>query len=117
VDAVAVIRPQLGQEELAHALARAAEHEGKLYNFDFDFFRSDRLVCTEVVYRAFDDLGSIRIPLHERNGRPTLSAEDLFDLALAAKGFDPIAVCGPPGCPPGLTVAPDAADAIRTSYR
>jgi hypothetical protein len=117
VDAVAVIRPQLGQEELAHALARAAEHEGKLYNFDFDFFRSDRLVCTEVVYRAFDDLGSIRIPLHERSGRPTLSAEDLLDLALAGEGFDPIAVCGPPGCPPGLTVGPDAADAIRTSYR
>ncbi len=117
VDAVAVIRPQLSREEVAQALARAAEHEGKLYNFDFDFFRSDRLVCTEVVYRAFDGLGSICIPLQERSGRPTLSAEDLLDLALAAKGFDPIAVCGPPGGPQGLTVGPDAADAIRTSYR
>ncbi len=117
VDAVAVIRPRLGGKDLALALARACEHEGKLYNFDFDFFRSDRLVCTEVVYRAFDGRGPIRIPLHERSGRPTLSAEDLLDLALAGEGFDPIAVCGTPGCPAGLTVAPDAAIAIRTSYR
>ena len=46
-----------------------------------------------------------------------VEAEDLLDLALAAEGFDPIAVCGPPGCPAGLTVAPDAAATIRASYR
>jgi hypothetical protein len=43
--------------------------------------------------------------------------EDLLDLALAGEGFDPVAVCGSPGCPPGLTVAPDAAAAIWASYR
>ena len=117
VDAVAVIRPQLDQADLARALGRIAEYEGMLYNFDFDFFRSDRLVCTEVVYRAFDGLGPIRIPLQERSGRPTLSAEDLLDLAVAGQGFDPVAVYGGPSCPDSLVEGEDARDAISKKNR
>ena len=117
VDAVAVIRPQLDTTELARAIERAVQHEGKLYDFDFDFFRSDRLVCTEVIYRAFDGLGSVRLSLTERSGRPTLSAEDLLDLAVDGQGFDPVAVCGAPTCPENLVEGGPARDAIRLSYR
>jgi len=98
VDAVAVIRPRLVKEDIATALSRVSVHEGKGYNFDFDFFRADRLVCTEVVYRALDGLGGLKIPLRERSGRPTLSAEDLLDLAMAGDGFEPVAICGVNGC-------------------
>jgi hypothetical protein len=117
VDAVAVIRPQLDETDLATAIARAAEHEGKLYDFDFDFFRSDRLVCTEVIYRAFDGLGPVQLKLTERSGRPTLSAEDLLDLAVDGRGFDPVAVCGAPTCPETLIEGEAARDAIHRSYR
>lgn len=117
VDAVAVIRPQLNPTQIAQGIARVAEHEGKLYNFDFDFFRSDRLVCTEVVYRAFDGLGSIDIPLLERSGRPTLSAEDLLDLAFAGRGFEAIAVYGGPSCPDRLVEGEEAREAISKSNR
>ncbi len=117
VDAIAVIRPQLDQTDLARGIARVVSHEGKLYNFDFDFFRSDRLVCTEVVYRAFDGLGPIEIPLQDRSGRPTLSAEDLLDLAYAGDGFDPVAVFGGPSCPDRLVVGDQARDAISPSNR
>jgi len=113
VDAVAVIRPQLDTDEIATALARAVEHEGKGYDFDFDFFRSDCLVCTEVVYRAYDGLGPVRIPLTERSGRPTVSAEDLLDLAIAGDGFDPVAVCGAPTCPDDLIEGEAAREAMR----
>jgi len=113
VDAVAVIRPQLDPAVVAIGLARAAEHEGKLYNFDFDFFRSDRLVCTEVVYRAYDGLGPIAIQLRVRSGRPTLSAEDLLDLAVAGRGFDPVAVFGGPSCPDALVEGEAAREAMR----
>ena len=117
VDAVAVIRPQLDPSDVARALSRVAEHEGKLYNFDFDFFRSDRLVCTEVVYRAFDGLGPISIPLRERSGRQTLSAEDLLDLAVAGDGFDPVAVFGGPTCANTLVEGEAARVAISPENR
>jgi hypothetical protein len=117
VDAVAVVRPQLDASELARGLARAAEHEGKMYNFDFDFFRSDRLVCTEVVYRAYDGLGPIRIPLKERSGRPTFSAEDLLDLALEGRGFEPVAVCGATSCPDRVVVGSGVSKVLAASYR
>ena len=117
VDAVAVIRPRLPPEDIAAAISRAIEHEGKGYNFDFDFFRTDRLVCTEVVYRGYDGVGGLEIPLRERSGRPTLSAEDLLDLALASRGFEPVAVYGAPPFGDQLITGPSAAGALVASYR
>jgi hypothetical protein len=99
VDAVAVLRPQLDETAIARAIERVVRHEGKLYNFDFDFFHADRLVCTEVIYRAYDGEGPLEIPLTQRAGRPTLAAEDLLDLALARRGFDPVAIYGAKSCP------------------
>jgi hypothetical protein len=97
VDAVAVLRPQLEGPQITEAIRRAVVHEGKLYNFDFDFFRSDRLVCTEVIYRGFDGIGEIQLDLQERSGRWTLSAEDLLALALRERFFRVVATCGAPG--------------------
>ena len=74
-------------------------------------------MCTEVAYRAYDGLGPIRIPLSERSGRPTLSAEDLLDLAVDGEGFDPVAVFGAPTCLDRLVVGEDSRAAIRDSYR
>ncbi len=56
VDAFVVLRPQLSSASIRRAIERALLHEGKMYNFDFDFFNSDRVVCTELVYRAYDGL-------------------------------------------------------------
>jgi hypothetical protein len=94
-DAVAVIRPRLSPERIDEAIQRARTHVGKPYDFDFDFTRSDRLVCTEVVYRSLDGLDGMRFPLSIRVGRPTVSAEDLLNLAMRRQFFDPIAVYCP----------------------
>jgi len=117
VDAVAVIRPLLEPREIAEGLSRAIRHEGKLYNFDFDFFRSDRLVCSEVVYRGFDGVGGVELQLTERSGRPTLSAEDLLDAALEGRFFHPVAVFGAPDCQARLVVGEAAREALAASYR
>ena len=98
VDYFAVLRPQLPKEVIAKAIERGVAHEGKRYNFDFDFFSSDRLVCTEVIYRAYDGLESIEFPLTERAGRKTLSAEELLDFARSREFFEPVAVFGVEGC-------------------
>lgn len=90
-DSLAVIRPLLPPEKVSEAVARGFFHDGKPYDFDFDFTRSDRLVCTEVVYRSFEGIGGIRFPLMPRAGRLTLAAEDLLRMALARDGFETVA--------------------------
>jgi uncharacterized protein YycO len=117
VDVFAVVRPRLSNESICHAIERAVLHEGKMYNFDFDFYSSDRLVCTEVIYRAFDGLEQIRFPLHERASRKTLSAEDMLDYALDSGNFETIAVCGVKGSEDRLTQGPEAEKLLLGSYR
>jgi len=94
VDAFSVIRPCVDAGMIDIAIERALTHEGKLYDFDFDFFTSDRLVCTELIYRAYDGLDGTRFELTERAGKPTLSAEDLLGMAVRRSGFQPVAVFG-----------------------
>ena len=86
-DSLIVLRPRLSASQINKALSRGIFHEGKQYDFDFDFSRSDRLVCTEVVYRAYDGVGGMQLPLVSRAGRLTLSAEDLLQLALRGGPF------------------------------
>ena len=112
VDAVAVLRPKLRPQQIGQAIARAIAHEGKLYDFEFDFFRSDRLVCTEVVYRGYHGVGGIEFALSHRAGRPTLSAEDLIAMALQARGFEPVAAFGAPACLDRVVIGAEAAEAI-----
>ena len=71
-DAVAVLRPRLSDVQRREIIARAFSHRGKPYDFEFDFFSSDRLVCTELVYRACN--GMLRLPLTNIMGRQTLPA-------------------------------------------
>ena len=94
-DALAVIRPRLEPNIVAEAIGRGMFHEGKPYDFDFDFTRSECLVCTEVVYRSFDGLGGVAFRLSPRAGRMTLAAEDLMRMSLAGEVFDPLAVYSP----------------------
>ncbi len=69
-DAAAFLRPNISDERIKEVIARAFSHAGKPYDFEFDFFSSDKLVCSEVVYRAFD--GDISLPLVDVMGRKTL---------------------------------------------
>lgn len=117
VDAVAIVRPVLTVKEIAEGIERACQHEGKGYNFDFDFFRSDKLVCTEVIYRAYDDLHKMHFELQERAGRPTLSAEDILDLALQGEMFVPVAIFGAPGCRRKIVMGNRVRKLLTRSYK
>ncbi|MGE9267333.1 MAG: YiiX/YebB-like N1pC/P60 family cysteine hydrolase [Verrucomicrobiales bacterium] len=94
VDALMVLRPRLRSGDLAQALQRAVTHEGKLYDFVFDFRQADRLVCTEVVYRAYHGTGGMGFELSRRSGRLCLSAEDFIRQALARSYFELVACFG-----------------------
>lgn len=102
-DAVVIIRPNVDSSVIKQAVTRARTHVGKPYDFDFDFTRSDRLVCTEVVYRSFEGLAGIEFPLTRRAGRMTLSAEDLLQMALGRQHFKIQAVYWPKFAPHVIT--------------
>lgn len=97
-DYVAVLRPRLSQARRDSAIERAFSHVGKPYDFEFDFFSTDQIVCTELVYRAYDEaIGGERIELEMQRilGRDTYPAieyvrkfrdEDHADRALVAAG-------------------------------
>ena len=73
---------------------------GQFFNrHGFDFTRSDRLVCTEVIYRAYDGIGGLHFDLTRRAGRMTLAAVDLLQMALARQGFEAVAVFAPSYAP------------------
>ena len=78
----------------AEALTRALSHEGKYYDFQFDFRRADRLVCTELIYRSFHAVGNLRFQPVPGTGRFYLMAEHFLDLALDGEGFEVVALYG-----------------------
>ena len=77
-DAVAALRPKLADSERREAIARAFSHHEKPYDFEFDFFSNDRLVCSELVYRAYD--GMLTLPLTRIMGRQTLPVNTFVEV-------------------------------------
>jgi uncharacterized protein YycO len=94
-DSVVIVRPSLASADIDKALARSLTHEGKPYDFDFDFTCSHRMVCTEVVYRAYDGVADVAFSLSRHVGRYALAAGDLLRMALARQHFSIVAVYAP----------------------
>ena len=74
-DHVAVLRPNLSERQIAQAIVDAFEYHGRPYDFEFDFATADKLVCTEVVYRAYQ--GMLDFDLVRIMGRNTLPAAEI----------------------------------------
>jgi hypothetical protein len=100
-DDFAVLRPRVSESRKNAAIVNAFSHYGKPYDFDFDFFSTDKLVCTELVYRAYDEFigeESVRFRLVRVMGRDTMPADEVvrmfvwersMDGELAAQGLPP----------------------------
>jgi len=122
-DHVAVLRPNLPAGEIAAALEQVFGHCGKPYDFEFDFNRTSRIVCTELVYRGYHGRGGISFALVKRLGRFTLTGDDIMDYVLetmsdahppAALPFQLVALALKGAEPVARFVAPDeAAGALR----
>jgi Permuted papain-like amidase enzyme, YaeF/YiiX, C92 family len=85
-DHVAALRPRLPAVEKGAAILRAFGYAGRPYDFDFDFRTDAALVCSELVYKAYEPgpgRQGLRLPLVEVLGRPVLPPSaigKLFDV-------------------------------------
>ena len=120
-DSLAVLRPRLPLVEKAQAVARAFRYMGRPYDFHFDFQTDSALVCTELVYKAYEPappgLRGLRLRLQEIVGRTAIPANGFarqydeengsqFDLVLFLDGQER----------PGRAVEASAAE-FRRSWR
>ncbi|MDA7620305.1 YiiX/YebB-like N1pC/P60 family cysteine hydrolase [Akkermansiaceae bacterium] len=94
VDSFVILRPKVSTEELQQALEKALTHEGKQYDFAFDFRKAERLCCTEVVYRAFYGIGRWNLKLIKQSGHLALPAEELIRQGLQKELIDVAMIFG-----------------------
>jgi len=85
-DYIAAFRPRLSPEAKKEAIARAFAHVGKPYDFSFDFATADKLVCTELVYRAYDRW--LNFPLAKVAGHWALTATEIIATYERERGTD-----------------------------
>jgi len=71
-DSIAVIRPRLSKREKAQAILRAFHYSGRPYDFNFDFQTDSSLVCSELIFKAYEPGGGMKglhFPVTEVMGR------------------------------------------------
>lgn len=79
-DYIGVLRPRLSKLEKAKAMLRAFSYQGRPYDFDFDFFSDSTLVCSELVWKAYQpskDQKGVSMPLVNIAGRMALPPNEI----------------------------------------
>ncbi|MEW8507578.1 MAG: YiiX/YebB-like N1pC/P60 family cysteine hydrolase [Candidatus Thiodiazotropha sp.] len=77
-DSLAALRPKLSKLDKAKAILQAFHYSGRAYDFNFDFLTDSELVCTELVYKAYEartDKDGITLPVVNILGRPATPAK------------------------------------------
>ncbi len=54
-DYLAVLRPKISKEKKFAALLEAFKHYKKPYDYNFDFVTDNELVCSELIYKAYEE--------------------------------------------------------------
>jgi hypothetical protein len=85
-DHLAVLRPvKLTKREKLDSIMRAFSHYGKPYDFNFDFSTENELVCSELIYKSYEDLN---LSLELLNGRLLMSPEAIAQKYAAEYGSE-----------------------------
>lgn len=81
-DALAALRPRLGRVDKALAVLRAYGYIGRPYDFNFDFRSDAALVCSELVYKAYEPtngMKGMRFPIRNILGRLASGPNDFAE--------------------------------------
>jgi hypothetical protein len=79
-DSLAVLRPRLQKKEKALAIFRAFRYFGRPYDYNFDYLTENSLVCTELIYKAYEpgmESTGLRLPL-EKIGKHLVTPANAF---------------------------------------
>ena len=79
-DSLAVLRPRLQKKDKALAIFRAFKYFGRPYDYNFDYLTENSLVCTELIYKAYEpgaDSEGLRLPL-EKIGQHLVTPANAF---------------------------------------
>jgi hypothetical protein len=79
-DYMGALRPRIEDQERLLSVLRAFDHYGKPYDYNFEFSTDDSVVCSELVYKAFqpeDGKATVTFPLTKQNGRYILPPNDI----------------------------------------
>jgi len=82
-DSLVVLRPRLPKIAKARAILRSFHYAGRPYDFNFDFLTDSALVCSELIYKAYeqtDHSQGLRLPTTNVLGRQLLSPNDIARL-------------------------------------
>jgi hypothetical protein len=74
-DSLAVLRPRTSKREKAIAIARAFGYVGRPYDFNFDHHTDAAMVCSEVVFKAYE--GHVALPLTNVMGHLTTPPNEI----------------------------------------
>ena len=79
-DSIGVLRPRLTKPEKALAILRSFHYSGRPYDFNFDFETDASLVCSELVYKAYEPgpgMKGVVFPIAEIMGRKVSTPNDM----------------------------------------
>lgn len=122
-DSMVVLRPRLTPAEKAVALDRSFHYSGRPYDFDFDFTTDAALVCSELIYKAYEpsaDFRGLRLPLIEVMGRPVSPPNEtarMFDEEYGAEDRQLEMVLFLDGYERAERAVASSAEAFRASWR
>ena len=60
------------EHEVASGIRRALELLDRPYDFNFDYASDDKIVCTELIYRAYDPVLNFRVALDGKEPDPVV---------------------------------------------
>ena len=79
-DSLAVLRPRLHKKDKSLAIFRAFQYFGRPYDYNFDYLTENSLVCTELIYKAYEpgvNSSGLRLPL-EKIGKHLVTPANAF---------------------------------------
>lgn len=90
-DSLAAIRPRLSNVDIAKGLLTALKYKGRPYDFNFDFRTDAEVVCSELVFYAYQptkDKKGIDFPVTTTLGRPVVTPNNIIKELAETYGTD-----------------------------